>query len=187
MLLFIIAADEQSIISSGSRTTEKVRLQDLMTRGSGSNKHIELTDFYFGKRYIYAAKLVQFKEVYVPVFPKGETEAGDHLQLLVWIRNDRNSNQRLIESEQDLDQLVAEFNRGGKTLSGVLRKPIDRVQSLAVEAYPGTSASALRVLWARDFPDQKNVNIVWIGIAFCLVAGAACGIAYRRIPQVSMH
>lgn len=187
MLLFIIAADEQSIISSGSRTTEKVRLQDLMKRGSASNKHIELTDFYFGRRYIYAAKLVQFKEVYVPVFPIGETEAGDHLQLLVWIRNDRNSNQRLIESEQDLDQLVAEFNRGGKTLSGVLRKPIDRVQSLTVEAYPGTNASALRVLWARDFPDQKNVNIVWIGMSFCLVAAAACGIAYRRIPRASMH
>lgn len=187
LLLFIIAADEQSIISSGSPTTEKVRLQDLITHGSGSNKHIELADFYFGKRYIYAAKLVQFKEVYVPVFPKGETETGDHLQLLVWIRNDRNSNQRLIESEQDLDQSVAEFNRNGKTLSGVLRKPIDRVQSLAVEAYPGTNPSALRVLWARDFPGQKNVNLVWIGIAFCLVAAAACGIAYRRIPRVSMH
>lgn len=187
LMLFVIAADEQSIISSGSPTTEKVRLQDLMTRGSGSNKHIELTDFYFGKRYIYAAKLVQFKEVYVPVFPIGETEAGDHLQLLVRILNDRNSNQRLIESEQDLGQFVAEFNRSEKTLSGVLLNPIGRVQSLAVEAYPGTNASALRVLWARDFPEQKNVNFVWIGVALCLVAAAACGIAYRRIPRVSMR
>lgn len=187
LMLFVIAADEQSIISSGSPTTEKIRLQDLMTRGSGSNKHIELTDFYFGKRYIYAAKLVQFKEVYVPVFPKGETEGGDHLQLLVRILNDRNSNQRLIESEQDLTQFVAQFNRNGKTLSGVLRNPIGRVQSLAVEAYPGTNASTLRVLWARDFPEQKKVDIVWIGIAFCLAAAAACGIAYRRMPRVSMH
>jgi hypothetical protein len=69
LALFIIGADEQSVISSGAPAAEKIRLQELITRGSGKNKHVELADFYFGKQYIYTAKLVQFRDVYVPVFP----------------------------------------------------------------------------------------------------------------------
>jgi len=50
LMVFIIAADEQSVISSGARVPDKIRLQDLATRGPGSNKHIELSDFYFGRQ-----------------------------------------------------------------------------------------------------------------------------------------
>src|SRR6201993_267011 len=107
LMVFIIAADEQSMISSGVPTPDRIRLQDLITRGSGNNKHVELSDFYFGRQYIYATKLVQFNEVYVPIFPEGQPENGTNLHFLVWIRNDRNSNQRLIQSGRDLDQFVA--------------------------------------------------------------------------------
>ncbi len=68
LVLFIIAVEEQSVISSGVPTADRIRLHDLITQGSGKNKHVELVDFYFGKQYIYAAKLVQFRDVYVPVF-----------------------------------------------------------------------------------------------------------------------
>src|SRR5262249_44036758 len=115
---FIIAADEQSMLSSGSPVADKTSLQELIKRGPGKNKHIELTDFYFGRQYIYTAKLIQFQDVYVPVFPKGETENGNNLRVLVWIRNDRNSNQRLILSERDLDKFAAEFSRDPRPLSG---------------------------------------------------------------------
>ena len=71
LALFIMAADEQSIISSGLPAAQRIRLHDLVTRGF-ANKRIELADFYFGKQYIYATKLVQFQDVYLPVFSDGE-------------------------------------------------------------------------------------------------------------------
>ena len=80
LALFVIAADEQSVISSGLTTAEKIPLQDLITRLSGKNKHVELVDFYFGKHYVYATKMVQFREVYLPVFPSGQPESASNLQ-----------------------------------------------------------------------------------------------------------
>jgi hypothetical protein len=182
-LLLILAADEQRVMSSGSPASDRIALSDLIAHGPGTNRHIELADFYFGKQYIYSAKLVQFKDVYVPVFAKGQPESGSNLRLLVWIRNDRNSNQRLIESEPELDQLVAQFNRYPATISGVLQKPTAQVRTLTAEAYPGTDPAALQVLWARNFPEQKSINILWAMFAVCLALAIACGIAYRRIPR----
>src|SRR5258707_14332601 len=92
LALFIVAAEEQSVASSGSPAADRIRLQDLITKGSGKNKHVELVDFYFGKRFIYTTELVQFNEVYMPVLPSGQAESASNLQVLVWIRNDRNSN-----------------------------------------------------------------------------------------------
>lgn len=180
MLTFIIAANEQSVLGSGKPETERISLQDLMTRGAPANKHIELADFYFGRQFVYTSKLTQFQDVYVPVFAKGQPEDGAHLQLLVWIRNDRTSNQRLVQSYQDLDEFVAEFNRNPRTLTGMLVKPIDRVRSLTLEAYPGTNAAALQVLWARDLPDQSTINIQWMLMGFCFVAAGACLVAFLR-------
>ena len=108
LALFIVAADEQSVISSGLTAAEKIRLQDLIARDSDKNKHVELLDFHFGKQYIYTTKLLQFRDVYLPVFPSGRPKTASNLQLLVWIRNDRNSNEPLIETRQELDRFVAE-------------------------------------------------------------------------------
>jgi hypothetical protein len=79
LVMFIIAADEQSVISSGMPAADRIRLQDLITQGPGKNKHVELVDFYFGKRFIYTTELVQFNEVYVPVFPSGQPESASNL------------------------------------------------------------------------------------------------------------
>jgi hypothetical protein len=49
LTVFILAADEQSIISSGLPGANKISLQELITQGSGRNKHVELANFYFGK------------------------------------------------------------------------------------------------------------------------------------------
>jgi hypothetical protein len=178
--LFIIAADEQSIISNGLPAAQRISLHDLFTQGFGKNKHIELVDFYFGKQYIYATKLVQFNDVYLPVFADGEPENASNLRVLLWIRNDRNSNERLIESEQDLDRFVADFNRRPRSVTGVMKEPTDRVQTLTAEAYPGTNRHSLQVLWARHFPTQESINVLWGICALCLVAAAACAVAYRR-------
>jgi len=35
LIMFIIAADEQSVISSGLPAADRIRLQDLITQGSG--------------------------------------------------------------------------------------------------------------------------------------------------------
>ena len=183
LLIFILAANEQSVLASGQPVTERVSLQDLTKRSNGGNQHIELADFYFGRQYIYTAKVVQFTEVYVPVFAKGQPEDAAHLQLLVWIRNDRNSNQRLIQSQQDLDELVADFNRNPRTLEGVLVKPISRVRSLTQDAYPGVDTAGLQVLWARNFPEQNSINLLWGMMAFCLVAAGACLVAFVRTPK----
>jgi len=180
LILFILAANEQSVLSSGLPTTKRIRLQDLIAQGPPSNKHDELADFYFGKNYIYAAKLVQFKDVYAPVFPNGVPENGTNLRVLIWIRNDRNSNQRLIESEQDLDRFVREFNQHPRPLSGVLRKPTERVRKLTAQAYPGTNIQSLEVLWTRDFPTQQSANVLWSFCALCFVAAGICAVAYRR-------
>ena len=99
LALFIVAAEEQSVIASGLPAADRIRLHDLITQGSGKNKHVELVDFYFGKQYIYAAKMVQFRDVYVPVFPNGESENASNLQILLWIRNDRNSNEPLVAAK----------------------------------------------------------------------------------------
>jgi hypothetical protein len=185
LALFIIAADEQSVISSGAPAAEKIRLQELITRGSGKNKHVELADFYFGKQYIYTAKLVQFRDVYVPVFPNGQAENPSNLQVLIWIRNDRNSDEPLIESQQDLDRFVAEFNRHPRSLSGILRKPTDKVRTLTADAYPGMNRQSLQVLWARHFPAQQSINILWSIWTLCLVAAAVCAVAYWRQSRSS--
>lgn len=161
LALFIVAAEEQSLISSGMPAPDRIRLHDLITQGSGKNKHNELVDFYFGKQYIYAAKMVQFREVYVPVFPNGESENGSNLQILLWIRNDRNSNEPLVESQQDLDQFVAEFNRRPRSVTGILRNPTDTVRTLTADTYPGTNHQSLQILWARHFPDQQSINVLW--------------------------
>lgn len=185
LALFIIAADEQSVISSGAPAAEKIRLQELITRGSGKNKHVELADFYFGKQYIYSAKLVQFRDVYVPVFPNGQAENPSNLQVLIWIRNDRNSDEPLIESQQDLDRFVAEFNRHPRSLSGILRKPTDKVRTLTADAYPGMNRQSLQVLWARHFPAQQSINILWSIWTLCLVVAAVCAVAYWRQSRSS--
>jgi len=184
LALFTVAADEQSIISSGLPAAQRIRLHDFITQGFGSNKHIELADFYFGKQYIYATKLVQFQDVYLPVFADGEAENASNLRILVWIRNDRNSNERLIQSAQDLDRFVADFNRRPRSITGVLRQPTDRVRTLTVEAYPGTNGQSLQVLWARHFPTQESIAVLWGICALCLVAAAACAVAYRRQSRI---
>jgi hypothetical protein len=183
LLLFSIAADEQSISSSGSPVPDKLSLQELMTRGAGSNKHVELADFHIGKQYIYTAKLLQFRDVYLPIFVTAQPETGANLQVLLWVRNDRSSNQRLIESADDLDRFVSEFNRNPQPIKGVLRRPTDRVRGLAIDAYPGTNSDALKVLWARDFPDGKFVNFQWLAVVVCLGAAGFCGFAYRRASR----
>jgi len=184
LLLFIVAADEQSIISAGLTTAKKIRLQDLITRGFQKNQHVELLDFYFGKQYIYATKMVQYRDVYLPVFPSGQSETASNLQLLVWIRNDRNSNEPLIETQQDLDRFVTEFNRHPRTVSGILRKPTDTVQGLTADAYPGLSKGSLQILWARHFPDQTSISAIWCILVLCLAAAVGCGVAYRRQSQL---
>ena len=180
LTLFILVADEQSILSSGLSAPARFRLQDLTRQGPGNNKHVQLEDFSVGKQYIYATKLVQFKEVYLPLFPLGEPEAAANLHLLLWIRNDRNSNERLIEDAQDLDRFVGELNRSPRSVSGVLRNPIARVRSLTVEAYPGANAQSLQVLWARDFPTQRLITLLSGLLALCLAAAAVCAVAYTR-------
>jgi len=144
------------------------------------DKHVELADFYFGKTFIYTTELVQFNEVYVPMFPSGQPEDGRNLHLLLLTRNDRNSNEPLIQTRGELGRFVAEFNRDPRSVTGVLRKPIDRVRSLTAEAYPGTNGQSLQVLWARDFPTQDSANILWSICVLCLVGAAACAVAYRR-------
>ena len=52
LVAFIIAADEQSVLSSGLPAADKISLQQLIAHAPGSNKHIELANFYFGRRYI---------------------------------------------------------------------------------------------------------------------------------------
>jgi hypothetical protein len=78
--------------------------KQVTSSSSRFHKHVELLDFHFGKRYIYTTKLVQFRDVYLPVFPSGRPETASNLQLLVWTRNDRNSNEPLIETRQELDR-----------------------------------------------------------------------------------
>jgi hypothetical protein len=180
LIVFILAADEQSIISSGLPAADKISLQELITQGSSRNKHIELADFYFGKTFIYTTELVQFNEVYVPMFPSGQPEDGRNLHLLLLIRNDRNSNEPLIQTRWELGRFVAEFDRDPRSVTGVLRKPSDRVRSLTAEAYPGTNGQSLQVLWARDFPTQNSANILWGICVLCLVGAAACAVAHRR-------
>jgi len=183
LMVFIIAADEQSMISSGVSVPDRIRLQDLITRGPGNNKHIALSDFYFGRQYIYATKLVQFEEVYVPIFPEGQPENGGNLRILVWIRNDRNSNQRLIQNERDLDQFVADFNRHPQSVRGILRQPTGRVRQLAAEAYRGASTGSLQVLWARHYPEAQFVNLLWALLGVLLVAAGLSAVAYRRASR----
>ena len=154
-------------------------VSDLSTWGPGNKRHIALSDFYFGTRYIYTAKLVQFRDVYVPVFPTRQTEAASSLRVLVWIRNDRNSNQPLIQSEQDLHPFITEFNRHPASISGVLRKATEQVQSLTAEAYLQLDRKSLLVLWARDFPTESSVAVLWGLLALCLLAAVLLVVAYR--------
>ena len=178
--VFILATDEQSIISSGLPRADKITLEQLTAQGLSRNQHIELADFYFGKDFIYTTEMIQFNEVYVPIFAKGQREDGRNLHLLLLLRNDRNSNEPLLQTREQLARFVAAFNRNPRTVTGVLRSPMGRVRSLSAEAYPGTDVHSLQVLWARDFPTQDSANILWSICALCLVGAAACVIAYRR-------
>jgi len=180
LIMFIIAADEQSVILSGLPAADRIRLQDLSAQGSAKNKHVELLDFYFDKRFIYTTELAQFNDVYVPVFPSGQSESANNLQVLVWIRNDRNSNEPLLQNAQDLGRFVAQFNRYPRSVTGVLRQPTERVRSLTADAYPGMNGQSLQILWARDFPTQDSVNVQWSICLACLVAAAVCAVAYKR-------
>jgi hypothetical protein len=130
LMMFVLAADEQSIISSGLPTADKISLQELIAQGNRRNQHVEVADFYFGKTFVYTTDLIQFNEVYVPVFANGRPEDGKNLRLLLLIRNDRHSNEPLIQTREELGQFVAEFNRGPRSATGVLRNPIEKVRSL---------------------------------------------------------
>ena len=123
---------------------------------------------------------MQFNEVYLPVFPSGQSESASNLQVLVWIRNDRNSNEPLLQSTQELGRFVAQFNRDPKFVTGVLRRPTDRVRSLTADAYPGTNGQSLQVLWARNFPTQDSINVQWSICVASLVAAVVCAGAYKR-------
>ena len=39
-------------------------------------------------------QLVQFRDVYLPLFPNQQPENAGNLRVLLWIRNDRHSNER---------------------------------------------------------------------------------------------
>jgi hypothetical protein len=142
--------------------------------------HTELTDFYFGKQYIYATKMVQFNEVYVPMFPSDEPESGSNLKFVLWIRNDRNSNQPLLQGQEDLDRFVRDFNQHPGSVTGILRQPINRVRNLTLKSYPGTNRESLQVLWARDFPSEDSTDLMWALCVGSLLMAAACAYAYKR-------
>jgi hypothetical protein len=180
LLVFVMAADEQSIVSSGQPDANTISLQSLITQGPGTNRHLALTDVFFGKQYVFTAQLVQFNEVYVPMFPKGQAEDARNLHVLLWIRNDRNSNQPLIQNQQQLDEFVAGMNRKPGSISGVLHSLPSTVRKLTAEAYPGTDTESLQALWARDFPDQHSVNLYWGVLGLSLAGGCAFLVAYRR-------
>jgi hypothetical protein len=99
---------------------------------------------------------------------------------LVWIRNDRHSNEPLLQSTQGLGRFVAQFNQHPRSVTGVLRQPTDRVRSLTADAYPGMNGQSLQVLWAREFPTQDSINIQWSICAASFVAAAVCAVAYKR-------
>jgi len=187
LLVFVMAADEQRIVSGGQSDANRLSLQSLIAQGSGANKHVELTDFFLGKQYVFTTTLVQFNEVYVPMFPSGQTEDARNLHLLLWIRNDRNSNQPLIENQQQLDEFVAGMNRNRGSVSGVLHSPPTTVRKLTADAYPGTDAPSLQVLWARSFPAQGSANLLWGVLGVCLAGGCGFCMAYRRLSRRSME
>jgi hypothetical protein len=180
LLFFVVAADEQSVLSNGQPEPNKISLQELIAHGPGPNRHIELTDFYFGTHYVYTTKLVQFKEVYVPIFAKGQAEDASNLHLLFWIRNDRNSNLPLIEDQKQLDELVEGLNRNPGSILGVLHSPPSTVRKLTEEAYPGTDTKSLQALWARDFPAPQAANLMWGLMILCFGGGFGFFMAYRR-------
>jgi hypothetical protein len=66
-----------------------------------------------------------------------------------------------------------------------LRKPTDKVRTLTADAYPGTNRQSLQILWARHFPDQQSINVLWGIWTLCLVAAVACAVAYRRQSRSS--
>jgi hypothetical protein len=183
LLVFVMAADEQRIVSGGQPDAHNISLQTLIAEGPGSNKHLTLTDFFFGKQYVFTTKLVQFNEVYVPMFPKGQAEDARNLHLLLWIRNDQYSNQPLIENPQQLDELVARVIRNPASLSGVLHSPPTTVRKLTADAYPGTDTQSLQALWARTFPNQQSANLLWGVMGLCFAGGCAFFVAYRRQPR----
>ena len=127
LMVFIFAANEQSVITSGLPAAHRISLQDLVAHGAGTNKHIELVDFYCGKSFVYTTELIQFNEVYVPVFARGEPEDGANLRLLLLIRNDRHSNEPLIQTREELDRFVGEFNRDSKSVAGASSSVLNRL------------------------------------------------------------
>ena len=180
LLVFVMAADEQSIVSGGQPQANTISLQRLIAHGPGTNRHLTLTGFFLGKQYVFTTSLVQFNEVYVPIFPKGETEDARNLHVLLWIRNDRKSNQPLIENQQQLDEFVDGVNRNSDSVSGVLHSPPSTVRRRTADAYPGTDTESLQALWARNFPDQQSANLLWGVLGVCLAGGCAFAVAYRR-------
>jgi hypothetical protein len=126
-----------------------------------------------------------FNEVYVPLFPTGQQENAGNLHLLLWIRNDRNSNEGLIQSEQDLDRFIADLSRNPRSVTGVLRRPTERVRKLTAEAYPRADVQSLQVLSARRFPDPLSINVLWLLCGLCFVAAGVCTFAYRRFGRKS--
>ena len=183
LLVFILAADEQSIVSGGQPDANTISLPNLIAQGPGTNTHVALTDFSFGKHYVFTTQLVQFNEVYVPMFPKGQPEDPRNLHLLLWIRNDRKSNLPLIQTQQELDAFVAGINRASGSVTGVLHSAPSTVRKLTAEAYPGTDTQSLQALWARDFPSQQSANVLWGALGLCLAGGCAFFVAYRRQPR----
>ena len=180
LMVFILAADEQSILSGGQADANTISLQNLIAQGPGTNTHVALTDFFFGKQYVFTTQLVRFNEVYVPIFPKGQAEDPRNLHLLLWIRNDRNSNLPLIETQQQLDEFVAGLNRKSGSVTGVLHSAPSTVRKLTADAYPGTDAQSLQALWARDFPNRQSANLLWGALGLCLAGGCAFFLTYRR-------
>lgn len=183
LMVFVMAADEQSIVSGGQPEANTISLQNFMAQGPGANRHLALTDFFFGKQYVFTTQLVQFNEVYLPMFPKGRAEDAQNLRLLLWIRNDRNSNQPLIQNQQQLDEFVAQLRRSPAAVTGVLHSAPTTVRKMTADAYPGTDTQSLQVLWARDYPNQRSANMYWGVLGLCLAGGCAFFVAYRRKPR----
>jgi hypothetical protein len=179
MLMFVLAADEQSMVSGGQPDPAALTLQDLAAQGPGGNRHVALSDFFFGRHYVFTTDLVQFNEVYLPLFAKGQAEDGRNLRLLLWIRNDRNSNLPFVENRQQLDEFV---RQGPRAVSGVLHSAPTTVRTLTADAYPGTDTQSLQVLWAREFPEQRSATLLWAIMGLCLAAGCGFLVAYKRQP-----
>lgn len=173
LILLIMSAEETTLLGGSTLEPKAITLSELVkseidtsnksTAGKRRNKHFQLTNYQFGKVVIYDSRIVDVRDLYLPVFEAGHVDDPHSLRLLIWLRNDQTSNEPHVRDISQFEPFIRKCVAEKHAFQGFLHDSNSIVSKLVEEAYPGCDTKSIKLLWCRTMPDKNVVAHICFG------------------------